>query len=124
VNRGDAATVEATWAAGGRWHVGQRTMAGRPEIMAFWKEIMAPYESRIVQVVGQGQVQTAHDDVVGRWTFLEFARKSGRDTDHVEVGCYADRYIQENGEWCFAERRIAIGYRNQITPGDFCGFPR
>ena len=122
-NRGDHVAWIATWATEGQWHVGPRTLVGRQAILDLWQRIMAPYESRIVQLLTPGQIRATPDGVVGDSTFLEFARKTGELADHVEIGRYEDRYVREDGRWVFAERRFALIYRSRISAGDFFAFP-
>jgi hypothetical protein len=122
-NRGDQVAWAATWATEGQWHVGPRTLVGRQAMLDLWQRIMAPYESRIVQLVAHGLIQATPDGAVGDSMFLEFARKTGETADHVEIGRYEDRYVREDGRWVFAERRFALIYRSAIGAGDFLAFP-
>jgi uncharacterized protein (TIGR02246 family) len=122
-NRGDQVAWAATWSTEGQWHVGPRTLVGRQAMLDFWQRILAPYESRIVQLVAHGQIRVSADGVVGDSMFLEFARKTGEPADHVEIGRYEDRYVREDGRWVFAERRFALIYRSAISAGEFFAFP-
>jgi uncharacterized protein (TIGR02246 family) len=122
-NRGDQVAWAATWSTEGQWHVGPRTLVGRQAMLDFWQRILAPYESRIVQLVAHGQIRVTADGVVGDSMFLEFARKTGEPADHVEIGRYEDRYVREDGRWVFAERRFALIYRSAISAGEFFAFP-
>lgn len=122
-NRGDQVAWAATWSTEGQWHVGPRTLVGRQAMLDFWQRILAPYESRIVQLVAHGQIRVSADGVVGDSMFLEFARKTGEPADHVEIGRYEDHYVREDGRWVFAERRFALIYRSAISAGEFFAFP-
>jgi uncharacterized protein (TIGR02246 family) len=122
-NRGDQDAWVATWATEGQWHVGPRTLVGRQDMLDFWQRILAPYESRIVQLVAHSQIRVTPDGAVGDSMFLEFARKTGEPADHVEIGRYEDRYVREDGRWVFAERRFALIYRSAISAGEFFAFP-
>jgi ketosteroid isomerase-like protein len=122
-NQGDETALIDTWASDGQWHVGPRTLVGHEAIRELWKLIMAPYESRLIQLVAHSRVRGTPDGAVGHETFLEFARKIGEETDHVEIGSYEDRYARESGRWVFAERRFALVYRNRISAGEFLPFP-
>ena len=119
VRRSDATMVASTWAADGQWHVGPRTVVGRDAIVELWKQIIGRYESRIIQLMVESQVNAAAGGATGRFTFLEFARKAGESKDHVEVGRYADTFTRENGLWVFSQRRFTLIYRNWIAAGEF-----
>jgi ketosteroid isomerase-like protein len=122
VSRADAATWAATWATDGQWHLGKQSVVGRAAIVERWKQIMAPYEFGVVQLAVPQLVRATPGGAEGQSTFLEIARKAGEDSDHVEVGCYADRYVRQAGRWVFAERRFTLAYRGAIAAGTF--FPR
>jgi len=119
VNRVDVATWAATWADDAQWHLGKQSVVGRTAIVERWKQIMAPYESRLVQLAVPQLVRAAPGGAEGQSAFLEIARKAGENSDHIEVGCYTDRYIQQAGRWVFAERRFALAYRGAIAAGTF-----
>lgn len=119
VRRFDATTLATTWAANGQWHVGPRTVVGRDAIVELWKQIISRYESRIIQLMVESQVDAATGGATGRFTFLEFARKAGESKDHVEVGRYADTFARENGQWVFSQRRFTLIYRSWIAAGEF-----
>jgi len=123
VSRFDAATIAATWAADGQWHLGPRTVTGRAAIVELWQQIIARYESRIIQLMVDARVQAAPGGATGRFTFLEFARKAGESKDHVEVGRYTDTFARENGQWVFSQRRFALVYRGSIAAGEFFPVP-
>ena len=123
VSRFDATTLAATWAANGQWHLGPRTIVGRDAIVELWKQIIARYESRIIQLMVDAQVRAAPNGATGRFTFLEIARKAGESKDHVEVGRYADTFARENGQWVFSQRRFALIYRGSIAAGEFFPVP-
>jgi len=59
VSRFDATTLATTWAANGQWHVGPRTVVGREAIVELWEQIIARYESRIIQLMVDAQVHAA-----------------------------------------------------------------
>jgi len=124
VSRFDAATLATTWAINGRWHLGPRTVVGRDAIVALWEQIIARYESRIVQLMADAQVHAAPGGATGRFTFLEIARKAGESTDHLEVGRYTDTFGRESGQWVFSERRFTLIYRGAIAAGEFFPVPR
>jgi hypothetical protein len=94
-------------------------VVGRDAIVALWKQIIARYESRLIQLMVDAQVQAAPSGATGRFTFLEIARKAGEEKDHVEVGRYADSFARENGQWVFSQRRFTLIYRSWIAPGEF-----
>jgi ketosteroid isomerase-like protein len=123
VSRFDATTIAATWSASGQWHLGPRTVAGRAAIVELWKQIIVRYESRIIQLMVDAQVQATPGGATGRFTFLEIARKAGESKDHVEVGRYADTFAREDGQWLFAQRRFALIYRGSIAAGEFFPIP-
>ena len=123
VSRFDATMLATTWAADGQWHVGPRTVVGLDAIVELWKQIVGRYESRIVQLMVDSQVQAAAGGATGRFTFLEFARKAGESRDHVEVGRYADTFARENGQWVFSQRRFTLIYRGWTAPGEFFPIP-
>ena len=123
VSRFDATALATTWAADGQWHLGPRTVVGRDAIVALWKQIIARYESRLIQLMVDAQVQAAPSGATGRFTFLEIARKAGEEKDHVEVGRYADSFARENGQWVFSQRRFALLYRGAIAAGEFFPVP-
>src|SRR5882757_8178704 len=108
VSRFDATTLATTWAANGQWHVGPRTVVGREAIVELWEQIIARYESRIIQLMVDAQVHAATGGATGRFTFLEIARKAGEGKDHLEVGRYADTFARESGQWVFSERRFTL----------------
>lgn len=119
VSRGDADSVATTWATDGQWHLGPRTVVGRADIVTLWKQIIGRYESRIIQLMIDAQVSAAPGGATGRFTFLEIARKAGKDNDHLEVGRYTDRFARESGQWVFTERRFTLIYRGAIAAGEF-----
>jgi ketosteroid isomerase-like protein len=123
VSRFDATTLATTWATDGQWHLGPRTVVGRAAIVELWKQIIARYESRLIQLMVDAQVQAAPGGATGRFTFLEIARKAGEGKDHVEVGRYSDAFARENGQWVFAERRFTLLYRGWIAAGEFFPVP-
>jgi len=123
VSRFDVATLATTWAANGQWHLGPRTVVGRDAIVALWEQLIARYESRIVQLMVDAQVHAAPSGATGRFTFLEIARKAGEGKDHVEVGRYTDTFARESGQWVFSERRFALIYRGAIAAGEFFPVP-
>ena len=123
VSRFDATMLATTWAADGQWHLGPRTVVGRDAIVEVWKQIIGRYESRIIQLMFDSQVQAATSGAMGGFTFLEFARKAGEVKDHVEVGRYTDTFVREGGQWLFSERRFALIYRSAIAAGEFFPIP-
>jgi hypothetical protein len=119
VSRGDPGQWQDTWAkAGSRWHLRTRTIDGREEIVALWKQLLPSYES-IVQLVTSGWIDEADDGAHGRWLILEIFRRAGADDDTMQVTSYTDRYVRESGRWAFAERRLEVQYTRQLTPGEF-----
>jgi uncharacterized protein (TIGR02246 family) len=120
----DEEALAATWATDGQWHLGPRTVVGRDEIVALWKQIIGRYESRLVQLMIDCRVVAAPGDTAtGRLTFLEIARKAGTEHDHLEVGRYTDHFGRENGQWVFTQRRFALIYRGAIAAGEFFPVP-
>jgi ketosteroid isomerase-like protein len=119
----DAAALGTTWATDGQWHLGPATEVGRENIVARWKQIIGRYESRIVQLMVDSEISPDPAGARGRFTFLEIARRAGRDEDHLEVGRYADRFVRENGQWVFGERRFTLIYRGAIAAGEFFPIP-
>jgi hypothetical protein len=120
VNRADPDEWAATWSATGEWHIGGQHLVGRDAIVAFWRSAMAGFEA-VTQLVAQGRVGASSAGADGRWTIWEIGRKAGRGS--LVVGCYQDRYVRHDGEWCFAERRFTATYRGEVPAGEFFPFP-
>jgi hypothetical protein len=124
VNLTDAVLWKATWATEGRWLIGERALVGREAIVELWKDIMSRYESMVL-LVGQGQVWPFPGGAQGRWTTWEVNRPCGAANDTLGIGCYVDRYVQQDGRWLFAEREFhPARYRGQLPAGQFTPFPR
>ena len=108
VNRGDAATFEATWAEDSLWHLGDVDVAGREAIVAEWSKRMGVY-AWVLQSAPQSvfEVDERAGTGTGRVMVQErFKRRTGRLG--TLLGTYHDRYVRVGREWRFAERRLEV----------------
>jgi hypothetical protein len=120
----DVEAWAATWSKDGHHVLPSSTVVGRDAIVDRWaNQIIAPYETRIFHLLGQGRLWLGPNGPEGRWMFMDIGRKTFEDDDHLEVNCFLDRYVKEDGQWLFAERRFKLGYRRRIKAGEFLGFP-
>jgi hypothetical protein len=122
VSRRDPVAWASTWAEGARWDVGNRSLNGRATIVELWESLLPSYEA-VLQLPAQGWVGRGADGVVGRWLVMEILRKSGADTDNLQVACYVDHYVREDGRWLFGRRSLTVHYRNELAPGVFVPLP-
>jgi uncharacterized protein (TIGR02246 family) len=118
VSRADPSQWAATWAQDSTWHLRSSTVTGRDQIVETWKSLLPAYDS-IVQIVSQGWAEDDPAGARGRWLILEILRRPGADHDAMQVTCYTDRYVQEDGRWLFAERGLVVHYARQLSPGEF-----
>jgi hypothetical protein len=122
VSRLDAEAWAATWAEEARWELGARMLEGREAIVAHWTALLPIYDS-VLQLPSQGWLARRGGAVVGRWLVLEILRKRDASDDALQVACYVDRYVREEGAWVFGERRLSAHYRGALPPGAFVPLP-
>jgi ketosteroid isomerase-like protein len=122
VSRLDARAWAATWAEAARWELGTRVLEGREAIVAHWTSLLPIYES-VLQLPTQGWLAARGDDAVGRWLVLEILRKRDASDDALQVACYVDRYVREEGNWVFATRGLSVHYRGSLGSGAFVPLP-
>lgn len=116
VNRRDAATWGPTWTEKAEWSLMGSSTVGRDEIVALWEKLMSGFPF-VMQLVHSGTVELSGDSGEGCWYLTEISR--GPDgTPNAAIGVYHDRYLRENGAWCFARRRFDILYNG---PADLSG---
>lgn len=114
VNRRDAEAWGATWSEQGVWEILGNRVEGREPIVAFWNGAMAGF-SFTFMMLGSGTLAIEGDRASGRWYLTEHLVGVDGSASMV-CGVYEDRYVREQGEWRFAERRYAI-LRQTPAPG-------
>jgi hypothetical protein len=122
VSRLDPVAWTSTWASDGQWDLGTRTVVGREAIVELWTSLLPIYTS-IIQLPAQGVVRESADGVTGRWLVLEILRKRDVDTDALQVACYVDHYVREEGRWVFGRRQLSPHYKGTLPPGAFVPLP-
>jgi hypothetical protein len=122
VSRLDPEAWRATWASDAQWDLGTRTVVGRDAIVELWTSLLPIYTS-IIQLPTQGLVRDGDDGVTGRWLVLEILRKRAAETDAIQVACYVDRYVREDGRWVFAQRQLTPHYKGTLATGTFVPLP-
>jgi hypothetical protein len=118
VSRSDPVQWAATWASDARWVLRTRTVTGRDEIVAQWKQFVPAYDS-ITQLVTSGWVEETADGAEGHWLILEIFRRAGAADDTMQVTNYTDRYVREQGRWLFAQRQLTVHYTRVLPAGEF-----
>lgn len=121
---GDADAWGATWAPDGVWEMGTLRMEGRTEIVGAWEQAMAGFD-QVIHVAYNGSVDLDPEGNAGRgrWYIGEFlAPRQG--SPQMLLACYDDAYVNLDGTWLFAARRLGRLYSGppDLT-GDFGGPP-
>lgn len=116
----DAAAWGSTWADDGAWELMGQVSRGRDAVVAQWESTMSGLQF-VFQMPGQGSIEIDESGQrgTGRVPTVEFI-KMGDGPGTLMLGTYEDVYVLENGEWRFAERRMAISY---VGPSDLSGAP-
>ena len=126
--RQDADQLAACWATDGWWKIAGLTMTGRAQIAQAGGQLLG-HCSRVHLVTGLPIVERDGDGVVGRVPMTELAWLPDGN-QFMTVGIYHDRYVQEGGQWRFAERFWSLKFRGPVdlsaplvdTP-DYGAFP-
>lgn len=106
VNRDDTPGWEATWAEQGVWDVDGSRAQGREHRLAMYLSARGLF-SFVFMMQGSGILEIDAPCARGRWYLTEhLVRVDG--TPVTVHGCYEDRYLRENGDWRFEERRYRI----------------
>jgi hypothetical protein len=116
----DTAAWGSTWADDGAWDLmGQRT-EGRDEVVAHFASVMSGLQF-VFQLAGEASIEldASGRRGTGRVPTIEFV-KVGDGPGTLMLGTYEDVYVERDGAWLFAERRMKISY---VGPSDLSGAP-
>jgi uncharacterized protein (TIGR02246 family) len=99
----------ATWAEDAEWSVLGRSLRGRDEILAHYRELVAGFRF-VVQVATNGVIEIGDDLARGRWLVSETLQANdGRPL--LNIGAYHDSYRRDpDGAWRFARREFQARY--------------
>jgi hypothetical protein len=116
----DAAAWGSTWADDGAWELMGQITRGRDAVVAQWESTMSglPF---VFQLPGEGSIEIDATGRSGRGCVptVEFV-KLGDGPGTLMLGTYEDVYVEQDGKWLFAERRMKIAY---VGPSDLSGVP-
>jgi len=114
----DEALWSSTWSENGIWELMGNAPEGRDAVVEYWKSLMGNI-AFVYQLAGEGSIEVDADGQrgTGRVPTVEFA-KFGDGPGTLMLGTYHDVYVNENGRWCFGERRMKIQY---MGPADLSG---
>jgi SnoaL-like domain len=114
--RQDADLFSACWSSDGLWKIAGMEVRGRTDLADACRKMLGRC-SNIHLITGQPILRVDGDVVQGRLAMTEFARMLDGSTA-MTIGWYHDRYVQEGGLWCFAQRHWSFKYRG---PPDLTG---
>ena len=110
VNR-DGEQWASTWARDAEWSLGRgRDLKGRDAIVEFWHGAMARFRA-VVQTVLNGTcaLDEASGTGTGRW-YIQESMERIDGTRAILLAHYDDKYVFEDGEWLFADRKLVPHY--------------
>jgi len=110
--RQDAATFASCFAIDGAWKIAGFHFAGRDEVEKAFGQLVGRC-TRVHLLQGQPLLTMEGSEVVGRQSMTEFAWMPDGG-QFMTVGVYHDRYVEEDGEWRFAERFWSFKWRGPI----------
>lgn len=110
--RQDGKDFAACWAQEGWWKIAGMHLNGRAEIEKASGQLLGRC-TRIHLVSGQPILAPDGDGVIGRMGMTEFAWMPD-GTQFITMGQYHDRYVEEDGQWRFAERFWSFKYRGPM----------
>jgi hypothetical protein len=116
----DAEAWGSTWAADGAWELMGQMTRGRDEVVAQFASAMSGLQF-VFQLAGEASIELEPDGRrgTGRVPTIEFV-KMGDGPGTLMLGTYEDVYVEQDGTWLFAERRMKISY---VGPPDLSGAP-
>ena len=116
----DGASWQSTWAKDGVWELMGQAPQGREALLEHWNKLMGGIQF-VYQLPGEGviHIDASGDRGTGQFPTVEFA-KFGEGAGTLLLGTYYDKYVVEDGEWRFANRRMQPHY---MGPSDLSGTP-
>ena len=70
----------------------------------------------MAQLPTSGIVESVDGEPRGQWYILELNNKSD-GTGVMHLGHYSDTYVRTDAGWRFQTRRLQMGYRGAMDPG-------
>lgn len=109
VFRKDAEAFADCFAENAEWKIAGLHIRSRAEIGSLFGKLLAIC-ARVQIIVGTPILEVSGDTAVGRVQVTELA-KMVDGTSAMTLGVYYDRYVVENGRWCFQWRHFSLHYR-------------
>jgi len=116
VNRHDEQQWIDTWAEDGVWNLLGNPVAGRDNILALWRQMMATFEFALL-LPSSCLFEVNGDAASGHWYLHEHTRDLEGNRTTI-VSRYDDTYLRRDGRWYFARRDYLFIYNG---PPDLSG---
>ncbi len=122
VFRKDADAFSECFAWTGEWKIAGMHIRGRDDIRDKFSLLLSPCE--LVQLLtGTPVLEFSEEGVSGRLQVTELAKMQDGSAA-LTIGVYFDRYVEEDGRWCFGWRHFGLHYRGPIEmPADLVPCP-
>ena len=121
--RKDAELFGHCFAEQGIWKIATMQMNGRADVTATFARLLAAC-AKVQLITG---IPVLDQDENGQWfgriQCTEIARMDD-GSGAITLGVYFDRYVEEQGRWCFALRHFGMHYRGPMElPAELSGCP-